>query len=52
MAGVPAGKYKAEWVGPLTGKVIKAQAITATGMPVELASPELDPDVAIRIRRN
>jgi hypothetical protein len=48
---LPEGKYAAEWVSPLTGKVLKSEAVTASGAPVELKSPEFDPDVALRIRR-
>lgn len=46
---LPAGKYTAEWVSPLTGKVLKAETITATGPTTELASPNYDPDIALRI---
>lgn len=48
--GLPAGKYTVEWVSPLTGKVLKTETLRATGTPVELTSPEFDPDIALRIR--
>ena len=47
---LPEGKYTAEWISPLTGKVLQSETITATSTPVELNSPEFDPDVALRIR--
>lgn len=46
---LPAGKYKAEWVSPLTGKVLKAEAITAAGPTTELASPKYETDIALRV---
>ena len=47
---LPEGKYVVEWISPLTGKVVKAEMTAATGTPVELISPEFDPDIALRIR--
>jgi hypothetical protein len=47
---LPDGRYTAEWVSPVTGKVLKTETITASGTPVELNSPEFDPDIALRIR--
>jgi hypothetical protein len=46
---LPAGKYEAEWVSPLTGKVVKSETVTATGSTTELASPKFDPDIALRV---
>lgn len=46
---LPAGKYTAEWVSPLTGKVVKSEAITASAPTTELASPKFDPDIALRV---
>ena len=48
---LPAGKYQAEWVSPITGEVLKSEAVTAKESPVELASPKFDPDIALRIFR-
>jgi hypothetical protein len=48
---LPAGKYQAEWLSPLTGKVLKSEPITAKEIPVELASPEFGPDIALRIKQ-
>jgi hypothetical protein len=46
---LPAGRYAAEWVSPLTGRVLKAETVTATGPTTELTSPRFDPDVALRV---
>jgi hypothetical protein len=51
LLALPAGEYTAEWLSPVTGKVLKAEAITAKAQPVELASLPFDPDIALRIRR-
>jgi hypothetical protein len=51
LLALPAGEYTAEWLSPVTGKVLQSEAIMAKGMPVELASPKYDPDIALRIRR-
>ena len=40
-----------EWLSPITGKVLKSETITAQDSPVELASPQFDPDIALRIKR-
>ena len=46
-----AGSYQTKWVSPITGKVLKTETITAKEISVELASPEFDPDIALRITR-
>jgi hypothetical protein len=48
---LPAGQYKAEWLSPITGNILQSESITAKGIPVELASPKFDPDIALRIKR-
>ncbi|MHB8973976.1 MAG: hypothetical protein ACYC4N_26370 [Pirellulaceae bacterium] len=48
---LPTGKYQAEWLSPLTGKVLKSEPISANEIPVELSSPEFGPDIALRIKR-
>lgn len=50
LLALPAGKYEAEWLSPVTGKVLKTEAITAKEVPVELVSPDFEPDIALRIR--
>ncbi len=47
---LPAGQYQAEWVSPLTGKVLKSAPITAHGQPLALASPEFGQEIALRIK--
>jgi hypothetical protein len=52
LLALPAGKYEAEWISPVTGKVLKTDAITAKEVPVELVSPDFEPDIAVRIKRS
>jgi hypothetical protein len=47
---LPKGTYTAEWISPLTGRVLKSESTMSTGSPIELHSPDFDPDVALRIR--
>lgn len=47
---LPAGKYHADWVSPLTGEVLKTETLTAGGAATEIQSPRFDPDVALRVR--
>lgn len=47
---LPEGKYRADWVSPTTGEVLKTETIMSTGAPVELSSPTIEPDVSLRIR--
>lgn len=49
---LPSGKYEVQWLSPMTGKVLHSETITTEGNAVELASPEFDPDIALRIRRD
>ncbi len=46
---LPKGQYKVEWISPMTGKVLKSESVNATGPTTELASPNFDPDIALRI---
>jgi len=48
---LPEGRYKAEWVSPASGKVVKSEAVAAVGSATELQSPKFDPDIALRIVR-
>ncbi|OWK35068.1 hypothetical protein [Fimbriiglobus ruber] len=48
---LPPGRYQAEWVDPLTGRVLKTDAVSATGPTTDLKSPKYDPDIALRMRR-
>jgi len=49
---LPAGKYRAEWVDPLAGKVLRTEEIQATNSVTELPSPRFNPDVALRLTRS
>ena len=49
MLDVPAGRYRAEWVNTLNGKVDKAEEVTHGGGVVRLDSPEYKEDVALRV---
>ena len=49
---LPKGSYTAEWISPLNGTVLKTETVASNGSPVELQSPEFDPDIALRIRSN
>ncbi|MGQ9589297.1 MAG: hypothetical protein ACUVYA_03265 [Planctomycetota bacterium] len=48
---LPAGKYRVEWVDPLTGGVSAAPDLEHPGGPATLRSPEYPEDIALRIRR-
>ena len=44
---LPAGRYRAEWLNPRTGKVEASREIEARGDLVDLASPAYEEDVAL-----
>lgn len=46
---LPAGAYRAEWVDPLTGEVLKAETVTAAGPATEVVSPAFASDIALRL---
>jgi Cellulase (glycosyl hydrolase family 5) len=48
---LPDGRYKAEWVSPLSGKVLTTENVAAAGGVTELQSPKFDSDVALRVIR-
>jgi len=48
---LPDGRYKAEWVSPSSGKVLKTETVIAAGAGTELQSPKFDADVALRVIR-
>ena len=48
---LPAGEYRAEWLEPASGKVVKDETFIAGGKERELAAPAFAEDVALRIRR-
>lgn len=48
---LPAGKFREEWIDTLTGTVLKTEEWEQTGSERELATPQFDNDVALRLRR-
>lgn len=48
---LPEGRYKAEWISPVSGKVVKSETISSSGDAVTLESPEFDPDIALKMKR-
>jgi len=48
---LPAGRYRVEWLNPRTGVIEKRETLRPAGGAATLASPEYDPDIALRIRR-
>ena len=46
---LPKGRYRAEWVNPLTGKPDKTADVDHEGGRVTLSSPEYPEDVALRV---
>jgi hypothetical protein len=51
LLAIPPGDYQADWISPISGKVLKAESLTAKPSAVELSSPEFDSDIALGIRR-
>jgi hypothetical protein len=47
---LPAGQYKAEWINPADGKVIKSVVIKSDGNSYTLPSPQYTIDIALRIK--
>jgi hypothetical protein len=48
---LPAGSYGAEWIDPLSGKVVKDESFTQDGGERKLVAPAFTEDVALRLRR-
>jgi hypothetical protein len=48
---LPKGDYRAEWVDPLSGTVLKASRVRAAGPRTVVPSPRYATDVALRLRR-
>jgi hypothetical protein len=48
---LPAGGYRAEWISPVNGQVIKTDDFKHTGGTKSLAAPELPGDIALKIGR-
>jgi hypothetical protein len=47
---LPAGRYRAEWIDPKTGAVVKADDLEHTGGRKPLISPAFDEDVALSVK--
>ena len=48
---LPAGRYRAEWVNPLTGKIDKHETVKSEQGLVILKSPQYSEDIALRLIR-
>jgi hypothetical protein len=48
---LPAGSYRAEWIDPTTGKLVKEESFTHDGKERRLVAPAFAEDVALRVRR-
>jgi hypothetical protein len=48
---LPAGAYRAEWVEPASGKVVKEETFNHDGPERRLVAPAFAEDVALRLRR-
>ncbi|MCX6903112.1 MAG: hypothetical protein NTW03_06460, partial [Verrucomicrobia bacterium] len=47
---LPAGKYKAEWVNPLDGKIMRSDEFEHSSGVRQLQAPEVSGDVALKIK--
>jgi hypothetical protein len=47
---LPAGPYQAEWIDPMSGKVVKDETFNHDGKEHTLAAPPFGDDVALRVR--
>jgi hypothetical protein len=47
---LPKGNYRAEWVGPVTGKVMAGEDVAHPGGERALAVPAFAEDMALRVR--
>jgi hypothetical protein len=45
---IPAGQYKAEWLDPVTGKILKNERVKSNGK-VSVTSPRYTEDIALRV---
>jgi hypothetical protein len=48
---LPEGEYKAEWIDPLTGKVVHSSRVRGAKPATVLASPKYQTDAALRVLR-
>jgi hypothetical protein len=47
---LPAGEYRAEWISPLSGSVLRVQDLTHSGGTISLAAPEPTGEAALKIK--
>jgi hypothetical protein len=47
---LPAGKYRAEWISPLSGSVLKTEEFAHGGGTRSLAAPEPAGEIVLRIK--
>src|SRR5207248_3011578 len=48
---LPAGSYKAEWIDPISGKMVKDETFAHDGKERPLVAPAFGDDLALRVRR-
>jgi hypothetical protein len=48
---VPAGKYRATWINPLTGREEKRESVTQGSGELKLVSPSYAGEIALRLVR-
>lgn len=50
MLDLPKGRYRAEWINPLTGAVQRKETVTSSGGASGLSIPQYRRDIALRLR--
>lgn len=48
---LPAGRYRGEWINPVTGQTDKTEKLRHNGGTLRLESPPVTTDIALRLRR-
>jgi hypothetical protein len=48
---LPRGSYAAEWLDPVTGKILKREMVQSEGNRARLAAPDYEEDLALALRR-
>jgi len=48
---LPMGRYKGEWISPVSGKAMKSEDVSAANTATEMPSPKFDSDIALRLMR-
>ncbi|RME93301.1 MAG: hypothetical protein D6766_08440, partial [Verrucomicrobia bacterium] len=47
----PAGRYRSEWLDPVSGRIVRSETHDHQGGPLALASPPFGDGVALAVRR-